>query len=126
LNDYLAEHPDFITALYSASSEYLNQGKVDEGMALARHALDLAIAAKLPRGRCHYILARAYAMSSSSKPQLIDEAAKQLQNAFIANADYYRPLYESDTAFDSVRMKIDLYIALKSESTTSNRAGAGR
>jgi len=126
LNAHLAEHPDFMIGFYSASSEYLDQGKLDEGRALARHALDLAITAKLPRGRCHYILARAYAMSSSSKPQLIDEAAKELQNAFIATGDYYRPLYESDTAFDSVRMKIDLYIALKSQSTTSNRVGVGR
>jgi len=123
---YLAEHPNFISCFYSASSEYLSLGKVEEGRALARRTLDLAITARLPRGRCHYILARAYAMSSSIKPQLIDEAAKQLQHAFIAKADYYRPLYESDTAFDSVRMKINLYITLRTESETSNRVGAGR
>ncbi len=126
LTAYLATHPEFISCFYSASSEYLNQGKIDEGRALARRTRDLAIAAKLPRGRCHYILARAYVMSSSSNPELIDEAAKQLRNAFIAKADYYRPLYESDTTFDSVRTKIDSYIALKSESTTSKRVGTGR
>ncbi|MGO9921842.1 MAG: protein kinase domain-containing protein [Isosphaeraceae bacterium] len=126
LKAYLAERPNFLTCFNSASSKYLNQGKVDAGTALARRTLDLAITAKLPRGPCHYILARAYAMNSSSKPLLIDEAAKQLRNAFIATADYYKPLYATDTAFDPVRMKIDLYFALKSESTTSVRAGAGR
>jgi len=126
LNSYLAECPEFINSFYSASSAYLNQGMVDEGRRLARRALDLALAVKLPRGWCHYILARAYAMSSPSNPRLIDEAAKQLQNAFIAKADYYRARYERDTAFDPVRTKIDLYIALKSESTSPHREGAGR
>ncbi len=126
LNAYLAEHRDFINNLYSASSAYLSQGKIDEARVLARRALDLAIAAKLPRGRCHYILARAYAMSSSSQPQLTDEAAKQLRNAFIAKSSYYRPLYESDTAFDSIRMKIELYLALNPVSTSSNRVKTAR
>ncbi len=115
LNAYLVDHPDFINGLYSAASEYLNQGKVADGKALARRALDLAISAKLSRGCCHYILARAYVMSSSSNPELIEEAAKHLQNAFIAKREYYLPFYESDTAFDSVRPKIDFYLALKSE-----------
>jgi serine/threonine protein kinase len=126
LASYLKAHADFITTLYSAARAHLCQGKVDEGRWLARRALDLAIAAKLPRGPCHYILARAYAMSSASNPQSIDEAAKQLQNAFRANAEYYRPLYESDTAFDAVRMKIDLYLALKSDSSNPEGRRPGK
>jgi hypothetical protein len=97
----------------------LNRGKIDEARTLSRRALDLAISARLPRGRCHYILARACAMTSSANPRWIDEAAAQLQHAFIAKADYYKPLYESDTAFDAARTRIDLNIALKSLSTNS-------
>jgi serine/threonine protein kinase/predicted Zn-dependent protease len=116
LNAYLAEHPDFINGLYSAASEYLNRAKVAEGRALARRALDLAISAKLSRGCCHYIVARAYVMSSSTNPEMIEEAAKHLGHAFSAKDDYYRPFYEHDTEFDSVRTKIDSYLALKSGS----------
>ncbi|MGO9465089.1 MAG: protein kinase domain-containing protein [Isosphaeraceae bacterium] len=126
LNAYLAERPDFITGLYSAAQEYLNHGKIDDCISLARRALDLAIKAKLARGPCHYILARAYAMSSPSNAQLIDDAAKQLQNALFAKSDYYRPLYESDTAFDLVRMRIDLYLALKSDSSASTQVAHGK
>lgn len=122
LNAYLTEHPEFINGLYSAARAYLVQGKVAEGRALARRALDLAISAKLFRGECHFILARAYVMSRSTNPDLVEEAAKHLQNAFIAKRDYYRPVYESDTTFDPVRAKIDSYLALQSESTTSSRA----
>ena len=53
-------------------------------------------------------------MSSSAKPQLVDEAAKQLQHAFIAKRGYYLPLYESDTAFDRVRSRIDSYLVAQS------------
>jgi serine/threonine protein kinase/tetratricopeptide (TPR) repeat protein len=111
LNTYIAEHSDFINGFYWAASAYLNQGKVAEGRSLARRALDLAISADLSRGACHYILARAYAMSSSTNPDMVVEAAKQLQYAFKANREYYRPIYERDNAFASVRTKIDCYLA---------------
>jgi tetratricopeptide (TPR) repeat protein len=116
LGAYLTEHADFINGFYAAAREYLNQGKVAEGRVLARRALDIAISRKLSRGYCHYVLARAYAMSSSTNPELLQQAAKQLQNAFKAKNDYYRPWYESDSEFDSVRAKIDSYLALESES----------
>jgi serine/threonine protein kinase/tetratricopeptide (TPR) repeat protein len=126
LDAYLAEHSDFINGLYSAANEFLIQGKVAEGRAVARRALDLAIRAKLSRGNCHFILARAYAMSSSTNPDLVEEAAKQLQHAFKAKHDYYRPFYETDPTFDPVRTKIDSYLSLESTSIPSSAAARPR
>ena len=85
LIEHIQKDPTFIQRFHHASRQYCLNGKFQEGRAIARRALDLAITLGLPRAESHYNLARAYAISARTEPQFIAEAADQLYQAFVAN-----------------------------------------
>jgi serine/threonine protein kinase len=107
LISHLRKDPTFIRCLHRASGWFALSGHLEEGRALARRALDLALILKQHRGECHYYLARAYAISARTDPQFMAEAANQLYRALVANPEYRERYYEVDSLFDPVRVQID-------------------
>jgi tetratricopeptide (TPR) repeat protein len=100
---------------YNASRLYCHHGKLNEGRAIARRAVDLAIALHRPRGMAHFNLARAYAASVPSSSEYVGLAATQLFCAFVANP-LYKVQYANDSTFDAVRTSIDAELVRKPDS----------
>jgi serine/threonine protein kinase/tetratricopeptide (TPR) repeat protein len=99
-----------IDLLHDASRMYCRQGKLDLGRAIARRAVDIAIAVDRPRGMSYYNLARNYADSARTNPDYAVSAARELYYAFVANP-LYKKKYIQDQTFDAVRAKIDAELA---------------
>ena len=95
-----------IELLHDASRRCCAGGRLDEGRAIARCAVDLAIEIGQPRGMSHYNLARACADSAASGQKYLEGAAHQLYCAFVANP-LYKEKYEHDPTFDRVRSSLD-------------------
>ena len=68
LLEYLRRDPTLLLCFHQASHRLSLGGKVEEGRALARKALDLANALKQYRAESHYNLARAYAICAKRPP----------------------------------------------------------
>ena len=64
---YLRRDPTLLLCFHKASRRLSLGGKVQEGRALARRALDLAIELKQYRGESHYNMARAYAVCAPKR-----------------------------------------------------------
>ncbi len=106
LIEHIQKDPAFIRRFHRGSRRYCDYGKCQEGRAIARRALDLAIAIGLPRGDSHHNLALTYAISARSEPQFIPQAAEQVHALLVANPLNQR-IYAGDPAFDPVRNQID-------------------
>ena len=99
-------HRSLIELLHDASRRCCVSGRIDEGRAIARRAVDLAIELGQPRGMSHYNLARACADSAAFGKKYVEQAAHQLYCAFVANP-LYKNKYEDDPTFDPVRSSVD-------------------
>ena len=107
LLEHLRKDPSFIGRFHTASSKFLNSGKVEEGRALAKAALHLAVVLEQPRAQSHYQLARAYAVLVSNRFWIHrPDGRGQLVWAFEAHQDYRR-YYAQDSMFDAIRRQID-------------------
>jgi len=116
LIEHIQKEPAFIREFHYASRRYCLNGKFQEGRAIARRALDLAITLRLPRGESHYNMARAYAMSARIDPKFIAGAADQLYLVFVASPFNNRN-YTMDPAFEPVRYQIDAELRKKPDPT---------
>jgi eukaryotic-like serine/threonine-protein kinase len=103
-------HRTLLELFHDASRRFCYSGKLDDGRAIARRAVDLAIELDQPRGMSHYNLARAYADSAALNRAYVEEAADQLFCAFVANP-LYKEKYAHDDTFDAVRASIDAALA---------------
>ena len=103
---YLRRDPTLILCFHKASRLLSLGGKVQEGRALARKALDLANALKQYRGESHYNLARAYACCARSDPSSLPKLPSISGQVFVSNPSY-QTYYEQDSAFDPVREQVD-------------------
>ncbi|MFI5456114.1 MAG: protein kinase [Isosphaerales bacterium] len=120
LIEHVQKEPKFIRRFHHASRQYCLNGKFQEGRAIARRALDLAITLRLPRGESHYNMARAYALSARTDPQFIADAADQLYRVFVANPVNHR-IYTMDPAFEPVRYQLDAELRKKPDPTEEYR-----
>jgi hypothetical protein len=95
-----------ITTLGNRSRNYCHDGRVKEGRAIARLALDLAIASKMQVAESHYNLARAHAVSDQIVLTDVATAADHLYRSFVAHP-YYKKRYAGDATFYAVRVQLD-------------------
>jgi serine/threonine protein kinase/Flp pilus assembly protein TadD len=108
LSDYVSQkEPALVRLIHRVSRRFCHHGKVDEGLAIARRALELSNALKLFRGESHFNMARACAISAGKEHRLVAEAANQLSQALHFNKDYII-LYNREQDFDAVRVQIDI------------------
>ena len=122
LIDHCQKNPAFIRSFHHASRRYCLNGRFQEGRAIARRALDLAITVGLPRGESQFNMARAYAMSARTEPQFIAEAADQLCELFVANP-LNQKIYARDPTFEPVRDQISAEMRKKPDPTEAYRRG---
>jgi tetratricopeptide (TPR) repeat protein len=110
-------HRSLLCLLRDASRYYCRNGRLEEGRAIARRALDLDIELDQPRGMSHFNLARACAESARSDPTspYVEEAANHLFRAFVAHPGY-QAKYKHESTFDAVRVWIDASLNLKADS----------
>jgi len=116
LIEHVQKEPKFIRRFHHASRQYCLNGKFQEGRAIARRALDLAITLRLPPDESHYYLARAYAISARTDPQFIAKAADQLYWVFVAHP-LNHGVYARDPAFKPVRAQVDEELLKKPDPT---------
>jgi hypothetical protein len=86
---------------------YLKAGKVDDARIVAERARDVATELGDLIASSHYQLARVYAVLGASDPDLIDQAAEQLFQAFIADPNLLQFYHGESPQFDPVRTRID-------------------
>jgi serine/threonine protein kinase len=120
LFEHLKKDPAFIRRFHHAARRYLTNGKHQEGRAIARRALDLALAAGLPPAESHFNLARAYAVSARTDSRFVAPAADQLYKLFVAHPANRR-FYTEDRAFDPVREQIDAVLHQKPDAAGVHR-----
>jgi len=97
-----------IQSFLKLADAYLRADCPEEARVVARQTLDIAIALKLHRGQCHFVLARVLAVLARNDPQQLKPAAQQLYRAIRANKYIYTRGYKRDPLFDPVRSQLDL------------------
>ncbi len=106
LTEYLVGSKNSLRPFYNITLLYLKAGRGEEARTIARRTRDLAYQIKRDIGKSQFYLARVYAMNGRSDPRFIEDAAKHLHIAFVANPDF-KQWYRDERWFDPVRIRID-------------------
>jgi serine/threonine protein kinase/tetratricopeptide (TPR) repeat protein len=115
LIDYLRADPQNRIECFSfAASKYLDKGRVEEGQAMARRALNLAQRFERTSELSQICLARACAVAAGTDRRLLEEAADHLARVFATNPAYFRQKYDQEKKdFDPVRKELDALLLRK-------------
>ena len=140
LMEYLNRSVDSLKPFRNITQLYLQAGRVDDALTVARSAKDLAYSLKRDIGWSQFYLAEVYAMKARTDPSYIEPAANSLYIAFHANPDFkqwYQGRNRSNSQttakeqrrinepiparFDPVRPRIDAELRRKEEQSAEDR-----
>jgi tetratricopeptide (TPR) repeat protein len=107
--------------LFRVTNHYLKAGKADDARMVAERARDVATGLGDHIAWSHYDLARVYAVLGASDPDLIDEAAEQLFQAFVADPDFLQYYRGENPWFDPVRTRIDAALGRREDPAVVRR-----
>jgi tetratricopeptide (TPR) repeat protein len=123
LEDHLLGNGDALDPFLEVTELYLKAGRLGEARMIAERARDLAIQFRPGAGGPYYNLAQVYAVLGASDPPLIEEAAQQLFQAFLAHPDFLKRYRKQSPWFDPVRTRIDAALARMEDPMEVHRRG---